>query len=239
MNATDLTKTPFNRLKRALWRGVIRLRFQLFQRHRHDHLVLETVAGKSFVVLPQVFNPALFWTSEFFAQTLSAAHIPPGSRVLDLGTGSGINGVFAAQWARQVIAADINPAAVRCAKINALLNQVEDRMEVRQGDLFAPVAGEQFDVILFNPPFFKGEAKDALEKAFFGSAMAPRFAHELASHLTPGGICLLLLSSIGDDAFLNALQTTYQISTLAQRVFPGETLTIYKVILRQVRLTSE
>lgn len=229
MNATERSNTPFFRLKRALWCGMVGLRFQLFQRHRHNHLALETVAGKSFVVLPQVFNPALFWTSEFFAQTLSAAHIPPDSRVLDLGTGSGINGIFAAQWAREVIAVDINPAAVRCAKINALLNQADDRIEVRQGDLFAPVADEQFDVILFNPPFFKGEAKDTLEKAFFGSAMAPRFAHELASHLTPGGTCLLLLSSIGDDAFLNALQPSFQISTLTQRVFPSEVLTIYKV----------
>lgn len=206
------------------------LRFLLFQRHRHNHLVLETVAGKPFLVLPQVFNPALFWTSEFFAQTLNAQLIPPGSQVLDLGTGSGINGVFAAQWARRVLAVDINPEAVRCARINALLNRVEDRVEVREGDLFAPVRGERFDVILFNPPFFKGEARDALGQAFFGSGMAARFAHDLPRHLKPDGYCLLILSTSGDEAaFLNGFADELEVSILAQRALPGETMTIYQV----------
>ncbi len=59
-------------------------------------------------------------------------------------------------YARRVVAVDINPAAVRCAQINALLNQLEQRIEVRRGDLFAPVAGERFDLVLFNPPFLRG-----------------------------------------------------------------------------------
>jgi HemK-related putative methylase len=229
MNARQPTPRKHG-LRARIYIVFLRLRFHLFQRHRHNRLVLETVAGKPFVVLPQVFNPALFWTSEFFARTLNATLIPPGSRVLDLGTGSGINGIFAAQWAGQVIAVDLNPAAVRCARINALLNQVEDRVEVRQGDLFDPVRGEQFDVILFNPPFFKGQAKDALEKAFFGSSLAPRFAAELAAHLTPDGVCLLILASIGDEpAFLNPLAGPFQISVLAQHPLPSETLTIYQI----------
>ena len=62
-----------------------------------------------------------------------------------MGTGSGVGAVFAAQWARRVVAVDINPAAVRCARINALLNHVEDRVDVVEGDLFEPIGGQRFD----------------------------------------------------------------------------------------------
>ncbi len=230
MTANKLSKDPLSKLIRVIWRGLVRARFHLFQRHRHDRLILENVAGKPFLVLPQVFNPALFWTSEFFAQSLNAQRIPPGSDVLELGTGSGINAIFAAQWARRVLAVDINPEAVRCARINALLNRVEDRMEVREGDLFAPIRGERFDVILFNPPFFKGEARDALGQAFFGSGMAARFAHDLPRHLKPDGCCLLILSTSGDEAaFLNGFAEELEVSILAQRTLTGEIMTIYQV----------
>ncbi len=229
MNLHKLSRI-LEKVFQRLFQKLFYLRFLLFQRHRHDRLVLETVAGKSFLVLPQVFNPALFWTSEFFAETLNAHLIPPDSRVLDLGTGSGINGVFAAQWAQKVLAVDLNPAAVRCARINALLNQVEDRMGVRLGDLFAPVQGDRFDVILFNPPFFKGEARDALGQAFFGTSLAQRFADELPNHLKPGGVCLLILSTSGDEpAFLKPLASQFEISILAQRALISETITIYQL----------
>ena len=84
--------------------------------------------------------------------------------MLDLGTGSGVGAVFAAQWAGQVVAVDVNPAAVRCARINVLLHGVEDRVDVLQGDLFEPVAGERFDVILFNPPYFPGQPRTTSSK---------------------------------------------------------------------------
>ena len=51
------------------------------------------------------------------------------------------------------MAVDINPEAVRCAGINALLNHFEHKIEVRHGDLFAAVPAERFDLIVFNPPF--------------------------------------------------------------------------------------
>ena len=111
---------------RFLVRAWYRVRFLLFQRHRFDRLALEWVAQRPFLILPQVFNPALFWTSEWLAQALNAHLIPAGSQVLDMGTGSGVGAIFAAQWTDRVTAVDINPAAVRCAQINVLLNELED-----------------------------------------------------------------------------------------------------------------
>ncbi|HZY41276.1 MAG TPA: 50S ribosomal protein L11 methyltransferase, partial [Anaerolineae bacterium] len=131
-------KTFWRRATRRAKRGFLTMRFQLFQRHRYGRLVLERIDGRPFVVLPQVFNPALFEASAFLARMFDLVVVRPEASVLDLGTGSGVGAVFAAQHARRVTATDINSAAVRCARINALLNHVEDRVEVLEGDLFAP-----------------------------------------------------------------------------------------------------
>ncbi len=72
--------------------------------------------------------------------------------VLDLGTGVGFLGVLAARTARQVVATDVVPASVECARANAVLNGLLHKMDFRSGDLYAPVSGMTFDLILANPP---------------------------------------------------------------------------------------
>jgi release factor glutamine methyltransferase len=220
-----------NRLTRTVWRGGLRLYYLLFQRHRHNRVVLERVAGRPVLVLPQVMNPKLFRTGAFLAQTLDARLIPPGTIVLDMGTGSGVLAVTAATWARQVIAVDVNPAAVRCARINVLLNQVEDRVEVRQGDLFAPVPGERFDVVLFNPPFFRGRPGRGFDTAWRSHDTVERFAHQLHDHLVPGGQALVILSSDGETAaFLRAFTANgFDVSVVARRDLINELLIIYRL----------
>ena len=233
MDAIRLSQpiTLQTKIKRLLWRRLLQWRFRFFQRHRYDRMVLEEVAGKPILVLPQVFNPGLFDTSQLLVRTLNARLIPPGSTVLDMGTGSGIGAVFAAQWARRVVAVDINPAAARCARINALLNQVDDRVEAHQGDLFAPVQGQQFDVVLFNPPFYRGTPRSALDHAWRSTDTVERFAAGLRSHLTPNGHALVVLSTDGEtDAFLRAFRANhFDIEVVARRDLINETVTICRL----------
>jgi len=134
--------------------------------------------------------------------------------------------------ARRVVAVDINPAAVRCATINALLNHVEHRIEVRHGDLFAPVAGERFDLILFNPPFLRGTPRDDRDRAWRSPDIAERFAAGLGDHLKPGGAALLLLSTFGEaGVFLEEFRTRgFAISVLAQQRFVNERLAIFRLL---------
>ena len=183
------------------------------------------------MVIPSVFNPKLLRTGAFLAAQIDAQLLHPQQRVLDMGTGSGVCAVRAARRAQRVLAVDLNPAAVRCARINALLNQVEARLEVRQGDLFAPLAGERFDLILFNPPFLRGEPRDERERAWRAGDVAQRFAAGLRQHLRPGGCALLLLSSFGDaGAFLAPLQRHgLNVTALSERRFVNEHLVIYRV----------
>jgi methylase of polypeptide subunit release factors len=73
-------------------------------------------------------------------------------RVLDLCTGSGVQGILASRFANEVFCVDLNPRAVNFAKFNALLNQAEN-VRVLEGDLYEPVKGMKFDRIFSNPPF--------------------------------------------------------------------------------------
>lgn len=199
--------------------------------HRYDDFVVERVHGAPILVTPTVFNPKRLRTGEFFASRLDAALIDPSAEVLDMGTGSGVCAVFAARHARRVVAVDINPAAVRCARVNALLNRLEDRIEACHGDLFTPVAGRRFDLILFNPPFRSGEPRDDRERAWRAVGVAERFAEGLDAHLTRAGVALLLLSTYADpEIFLAPLRRQgHPLSVFARGDYLGERLTLYRV----------
>lgn len=200
-------------------------------RHRYDDFVVERVHGVPILVTPSVFNPKRLRTGEFFASRLDAALIGPDAEVLDMGTGSGVCAVFAATHARRVVAVDINVAAVRCAGINARLNSLEDKIEARHGDLFRPVAGELFDLVLFNPPFRCGEPRNDRERAWRSTGVAERFAEGLDRHLKRAGFALLLLSTYGDpEIFLAPLRRRgHRISVLTEGRYVGERLTLYRI----------
>lgn len=218
---------------RRIWRLWLWVKFHLFQKHRFNNLVVEKVEGKPFLVLPNVFNPGLFLTSDFMVAQFSRELIPAGSSFLDMGTGSGIGAIFASDWTDNVTALDINPSAVRCATINTLLNKVENKVTVLESDLFSAVPNQRFDVILFNPPYYRGNPNSTLDRAFHATNVVERFAEQLPRHLTKQGYALVLLSSTGDETGFLALfkKLGFQISITAQQKLPIETLTIYKLTI--------
>ena len=220
--------------RRRLSKRLLYLKFLLLQRHRYGRLCLEWVGGRPFVVLPQVFNPALFASGQLLAREIDRRDdlLARGARVLDLGTGSGLGAIFAARKAARVLATDINPHAVRCARINLLLNGLEDRVEIRQADLFEGLA-EQFDVVLFNPPYYRGTPRDHLDQAWRSPDVVDRFACQLPRVLSPNGYALVVLSSDGEQpAFLRAFQANrLACDIVVQKHLPNETLTVYRVHL--------
>jgi len=192
--------------------------------------LLTEVLGRPLVVLPSVFNPKLLRTGAFFAESLNAVLIPPNARVLDLGTGTGVAALVAAEWAGSIVATDINPEAVRAARINALLNRLHARIEVRPGDLFAPVAKERFDVVLFNPPYYRGAPRDLRDAAWRSPDLDERFARELGDHLEPEGHALVCLSTDGDVPFVDALgEAGFDVELASERDLVNEVLRLYRV----------
>jgi release factor glutamine methyltransferase len=121
--------------------------------------------------------------------------------VLDLCTGSGAIAISLARElpAATVVATDVSEAAVAIARRNAERNQVGDRVDVRLGDLWAPVAGERFDLICSNPPYIASDVIATLSAevrrepvlALDGGANGLLFYDRICSvareHLEPGG----------------------------------------------------
>lgn len=215
-----------------LWRFHRRWRFRLFQQHRHRRLVLERVAGMPLLVLPDVFNPGLFHTSEALVRVIEREIQTPGVRVLDVGTGTGIAAIAAAHRDARVIAVDISPEAARCAQINVLLNRVENSVEVRLGDLFEPVRGERFDLVVFNPPFYAGVPSEWWEAAWRSDGVLERFAGGLQNVLSPYGRAIVVVSSttVGlDEAMARA---HVECRSLWERDLVNERLSVLEWTLR-------
>ncbi len=118
---------------------------------------------------------------------------PPVARCLDLGTGSGIQALYAHAHADEVVATDRNPRAVAFAEFTMALNAIEN-VEARQGSLFEPVAGEQFGLIVSNPPFVISPDTrfDYRDSGLPGDEICRRIVAEAPSHLEEGGWCQLL-----------------------------------------------
>ena len=203
--------------------------YKLTGKDRYDDYLLEWVLGMPFVVTPSVFNPKVPRTGEFLASQIEPPLVKRDAEVLDMGTGCGVGAVFAARYARRVVAVDINAAAVRCAGINAQLNHLEHKIDVRHGDLFTPVSAERFDLILFNPPFLRGAPRNDRDRAWRSSDVAERFAAGVSAHLKPDGCALVLLSSFGDSGhFLEEFRRHgLAIAVLAERRFVNERLAIF------------
>ena len=89
-------------------------------------------------------------------------------RVLDLCTGNGSLAVLAAlAWPEvTVLATDLSTDALAVAQINITRHHLTDRITLRAGDGLAAVAGQQFDLILCNPPYVNSASMAALPAEF-------------------------------------------------------------------------
>ncbi|MEW6714022.1 MAG: HemK2/MTQ2 family protein methyltransferase [Nitrospirota bacterium] len=214
----------FNNLKQRFGVWCIR-NIQKYGPHR------VSVHGKAFEISEEVFNPRYYITSEFMARHINAS---PEDKVLDMGTGSGIQAITAAQRGCRVVAVDINPEAVKCAKRNAELNGVEERVSVLQGDLFSPLSKDgRFDIILFTPPYLKGFVKTYFDHALFdhNKTLAKRFFTDAKKHLKANGYVQMIYSSIADpDKILNiSVELGWRHTTLARKKKVFEEFIIYKL----------
>jgi release factor glutamine methyltransferase len=154
----------------------------------------------------------------------------PGERVLEIGTGLGLAAVLAARAGCRVVATDVLPGAVRCARENALLNGVADRLEVRLGDGFEPVRGLTFDLICTSPPQMPtppGRERDdpaatADNGGRDGWALLDRVIREAPGFLDRGGrLVFTLFGFLGVKQALSRLEAAgLEPSVLAQETQP-------------------
>jgi len=135
-----------------------------------------------------------------------ASEVGPGLRVLDMGTGSGVSALLAARAGSEVVAVDVNPEAVECARANAERNGLAAQITFVHGDLFQGVEGD-FDLIIFDPPFRWFEPRDLLERSHADAEYRTltRFMAEAPGRLRSGGRIVMNFGTSGDFEYFREL----------------------------------
>ncbi len=157
-----------------------------------------TVSGKKFIVFPNVFSPKYFNDTELFADNFP---VQDGEEMLEIGPGTGAISILAIyKGAGKVLAIDINPDAVKNTQANIKLHNLQEKVEVRQGNLYESLkSDEKFDTIFWNTPFGFIEDEDVpdLEKAVYDPAYksTEKFIREAKQHLKKGGRVLVGFST--------------------------------------------
>ncbi|MFG2793274.1 HemK2/MTQ2 family protein methyltransferase [Streptomyces sp. NPDC048419] len=154
------------------------------------------------LVTPGVYAPQD--DTDLLAGALSEEPLPPGADVLDVGTGTGALALEAARRGTRVTAVDLSWRAVWTARANAWLAGLP--LHIRQGNLFAPVRGQSFDLILSNPPYVPAptararphSAARAWDAGGDGRLVVDRICREAPELLRPGGVLLMVHSTLSD-----------------------------------------
>lgn len=166
------------------------------------------IQGVPFTVDERVIVPRSF-IGELLMTALSEPNDLVGdpdaiASVLDLCTGGGSLAILATRVfpIARVDAADLSADALAVAALNVEQHALQDRVRLVEGDLFAPLAGRRYDLILTNPPYVDAEAVAAFPPEY---AAEPRMAHaggadgldivrrilaEAPAHLTPEGVLI-------------------------------------------------
>ncbi len=174
------------------------VRYKMFESYRNTPAKgVEVVhLGKKFKIKRNVF-----WPQDDSKSLIQNLRIKKGDTVLDLGTGSGVIAINAAKLgAKKVVAVDINPAAVRCARENARLHGVGKIVEVRLSRGFQKIkSNELFDVIASNPPFNDHKARDFVEASMYdkGLTLYREILAKAKKHLKKNGRIYLAQANFG------------------------------------------
>jgi len=157
----------------------------------------------TYLELDQVFP--MHAEQQFFLDELRRDKVA-NAQVLEIGLGSGILSIGAAKTgAARVTAPQINPRAQNYAGFNIMINRVEDRVVITDGDrgsIFKPLAGRQFDYIMSNPPF--EPTPPGLDNFYhsdagiYGMDFLDNIFKGLDQYLAPGGHAQFVTAAPGD-----------------------------------------
>jgi release factor glutamine methyltransferase len=173
-----------------------------------------TLEGKRLTIFPGVYKP-------LENEPACAEYCHDGDRVLDLGCGSGVCGIFCAPKAREVVAVDISAAAVRNTQENYKRLGLGN-VRVLQSDMFSRVDGK-FDLILANPPYIAADFKNEEEQFATSTRYLPALFAEAGQRLTSDGR-LLVQFPIWFRRRIERLAARHGLQVVAVRRLPPKSL---------------
>lgn len=195
--------------------------------------------GMKLYLPKNVFSPIRTITTDMIIDYLEKNYGDEGlsgKLVCDMGTGSGVIGIYCAKRGAEVIASDISSIAIKTARINCFLNNV--KIILRECDLFTCYeADERFDLIIFNPPFFPLEPHNEVSAMYAAGEKYRKiieFLIDSRRRVNRDGIILITLSSIINERHILdiAKELGYIINKVMERKgMPMETLSLYKLSL--------
>lgn len=145
-------------------------------------------------------------------------------KVLDMGTGSGIQAITALKKTKDVLAVDVNPEAIKLLK--------KKKIKAKVSNLFSNVKGK-FDLIIFNPPYLpedEREPKDSAQATTGGKKgyeIIEKFLKQARKHLKKEGKILLLFSSLTGNVEKLIKKYKYDFKKLEEKKLFCEKLYVY------------
>ena len=180
------------------WRSTVRL--SVLDGCLFLHSAYPTAAADSVFFGPDTYR---------FAQAIEAALDGPVRRAVDIGCGAGPGAVVVvrARPGAEVFGVDINEAALRLARANAVLAGVP--VQFRRSDLLSGLEGV-FDLIVANPPYMADPARRAYRDGggALGAGLSVRIVEAAIERLAPGGTLMLYTGAAildGRDPFHDAV----------------------------------
>ena len=190
-----------------------------------------TYNGIEVVVHPEVFPPHLTLSTKILLDYISELNLQ-NKTFLELGCGSGIIALFAAQKGAKVTASDLNKTA-----LNYLQNASEKnnlKVKTVYSNLFDELPNKHFDYILINPPYYPKNPKNTKEEAWFCGEDFQYFKklfQQLPNYLSENNKTLMILSEDCQIAKIKAIATHNNL--ILKEVFTikkvGETNFIFQI----------
>ena len=182
-------------------------------------------------ISPEVFHPGFFYSTRFLLNYIRRYPLKDKT-FLELGTGSGLISICAAQKGAAVTATDINPVAIQYLQKNSLANNVS--LRVIESDLFKTIAAQQFDFIAINPPYYKKKPTSNKDYAWYCGEHGEFFEgmfKDLKKYFHSGSTVLMVLFDGCDMNMINQLaeQNGFMLKCVHTRQKLLEKNFIYKI----------
>ena len=148
-----------------------------------------------------------------------------GKKFLEIGTGNGEIAIYAAEKGAEVTATDINTEALQQVREKAESKGLE--MELIESDLFESIEEDDYDIVVFNPPYLPGDSGIGDEEIWHGGEtgveVSERFIEEVELYLSEKGSFFIVASSLAD---YKSLIEYFGLSVLDEKELWFETLYI-------------